>query len=250
MARAAVLGRLRAVPWRPATAVAVADETPTARTLTLDVEGWPGHRAGHHVDVRLTAEDGYQAERSYSISSAPEADGVQITVERIDDGEVSPYLAGDLQAGDVIEVRGPIGGHFTWSADEGGPIFLVAGGYGLAPLIAMLRHRAARASDAPVHLLVSARSAEDLPFRDELSRLDGSPGLRLARTYTRRAPPGWTGWARRVDEEMLAELSPGPDAPAFVCGPTPFVEQVAELLVTAGHTPRAIHTERFGPTGS
>ena len=227
----------------------VARETPRARTITLDVDGWPGHRAGHHVDVRLTAEDGYQAERSYSIASAPEFDGVQFTVELIDDGEVSPYLVEELRAGDVFEVRGPIGGHFSWSADEGGPLLLVAGGYGLAPLMAMLRHRAAQASEAPVTALVSARSADDLPYRAELDHLQPHTGLRIERTYTREAPAGWTGWARRVDAAMLQEVSPGPDARCFVCGPTPFVERVAELLVEGGQNERTIHAERFGPTG-
>jgi ferredoxin-NADP reductase len=225
------------------------DETPRARTLTLDVDGWTGHRAGQHVDVRLTAEDGYQAERSYSIASPPEEDALQITVERIDDGEVSPYLAGDLRPGDVFEVRGPIGGHFTWSADEGGPLLLVAGGYGLSPIMAMLRHRAAQASDAVAHVLVSARSADDVPYGAELATIGPAAGLHVARTYTRAAPDGWTGYARRIDAAMLAEVSPGPEATCFVCGPTPFVERATELLVAAGHDPGAIHAERFGPTG-
>jgi ferredoxin-NADP reductase len=227
----------------------IAAETARARTITLDVDEWPGHRAGQHVDVRLTAEDGYQAERSYSIASAPELGAVEITVELIEDGEVSPYLVEELRSGDVFEVRGPIGGHFSWSADEGGPLLLIAGGYGLAPLMAMLRHRAARHSEAAVTLLVSARAADDVPYRDELARLEPRTGLRVEQTYTREAPPGWTGWARRVDAAMLAELSPGPATPCFVCGPTPFVERVAELLVEAGHDPHVIHAERFGPTG-
>ena len=225
------------------------DETPRARTLILDVDDWPGHRAGQHLDVRLTAEDGYQAERSYSIASAPEDDSVQITVERIDDGEVSPYLAGELRTGDVFEVRGPIGGHFTWSADEGGPLLLVAGGYGLAPIMAMLRHRAAHVSEAVAHVLVSARSADDVPYDAELATLGPTAGLHVARTYTRAAPEGWTGFTRRLDAEMLAEVSPGPEATCFVCGPTPFVERATELLVAAGHDPGAIHAERFGPSG-
>jgi ferredoxin-NADP reductase len=228
---------------------AIAPETPRAATLTFDVEDWPGHRAGQHVDVRLTAEDGYQAERSYSIASAPELTAVEITVELIEDGEVSPWFAKVAQPGDMLEVRGPIGGHFSWSADEGGPLLLVAGGYGLAPLMAMLRHRAARASDADVRVLVSARAADDVPYRDELASLDADAALRIAYTYTRAAPPGWTGWARRVDAAMLDELSPGPAARCFVCGPTPFVEHVNELLVASGHDPSAIHAERFGPTG-
>ena len=228
---------------------AVTAETPRARTLTLDVDDWPGHRAGQHVDIRLTADDGYQAERSYSISSAPELDAVEISVELVDDGEVSPWFVEEAQPGDAFELRGPIGGHFTWSADEGGPLLLVAGGSGLAPLMAMLRHRAARRSDARVHALVSARSAEDLLYADELPGLEPRAGLRVEYTYTREPPPGWTGWARRVDAGMLAELWPGEGTRSFVCGPTPFVEHVAELLVDAGRDPRAIHAERFGPTG-
>jgi ferredoxin-NADP reductase len=249
MAGAALLGRLRRAPWRPATVREAADETPRARTLTLDVEDWPGHRAGQHVDVRLTADDGYEAERSYSISSAPELDALELTVELVEDGEVSPWFVEEARPGDVFEVRGPIGGHFTWSAEEGGPLLLVAGGSGLAPLMAMLRHRAARRSEAQVHLLVSARTPGDLLYRDELGALEPRTGLRVERTYTREAPPGWTGWARRVDAAMLGELWPGHGTRSFVCGPTPFVERVAELLVEAGHDPRAIHAERFGPTG-
>jgi len=241
--------RLRSLRWRTATVREVAAETPRARTINLDVADWSGHRAGQHVDIRLTAEDGYQAERSYSIASAPELDAVEITVELISDGEVSPYLVEELRPGDVFELRGPIGGHFSWSADEGGPLLLVAGGSGLAPLMAMLRHRAARGSDAAVTLLVSARAAEDVLYRDELATIGPPAALRIEYTYTREAPPGWTGWARRVDAAMLAELSPAPEARCFICGPTPFVERVAELLVEGGHDPRAIHAERFGPTG-
>jgi ferredoxin-NADP reductase len=229
----------------------VVTETPRARTLALDVPGWPGHRAGQHVDVRLTAEDGYQAQRSYSIASAPELGEVELTVELVDGGEVSPYLVEEIRAGDVFEVRGPVGGHFTWSVDEGGPLLLVAGGSGLVPLMAMLRHRAARSSAVPASVLVSARAAEDVLYRDELDALEPRDGLRVHRTYTRAAPPGWTGFARRVDAAMLAEVGPGPDAAprVFVCGPTGFVEAVADLLVDRGHPFSAIHAERFGPTG-
>ncbi len=226
----------------------VVAETGRARTIVLDVDSWTGHRAGQHVDVRLTAADGYQAERTYSIASAPEDDVVELTVERVDDGEVSPYLVDELRPGDLFEVRGPIGGHFTWSADEGGPLLLIAGGAGLVPLMSMLRHRAARASAAQVHVLVSARSADDVLYRDELIELEPREGLHVAYTYTRAAPPGWTGWSRRVDPAMVAEVSPGADARCFACGPTPFVERVTELLV-AGHDSRKIHAERFGPTG-
>jgi len=216
------------------------------------VPGWPGHRAGQHVDIRLTADDGYQAERSYSIGSAPELDQVELTVELIENGEVSPYFVEELREGDQFELRGPIGGHFTWSVSDGGPLLLVGGGSGLVPLMSMLRHRGARASAVPAHVLVSVRAVEDELYAGELDALerDGA-GLLLERTYTRRPPPGWEGWARRVDAAMLAELGPAPSARprAFVCGPTPFVEHVATLLVEGGHDPAAIHAERFGPTG-
>jgi ferredoxin-NADP reductase len=227
----------------------VAEETPSAVTIVLDVDGWPGHVAGQHLDVRLTAEDGYQAQRSYSIASAPEDPRLELTVERIDDGEVSPYLAGVLRAGDEFEVRGPVGGHFTWQAGDGGPLLLVAGGSGLVPLMAMLRHRAAQGSDADARLLLSARAAEDILYRDELERLRD---VRVHTTLTRSQPPGWQGSARRVDAEMLRSLGPGPEAGpwVFVCGPTAFVERAADLLVELGHEPSAIRAERFGPTGS
>ena len=235
--------------WRDATVREIVAESERARTLVLDVPDWPGHRAGQHVDVRLTAEDGYQAQRSYSIASAPEAGVVELTVERIDDGEVSPYLVDELRPGDTFEVRGPIGGHFTWSADEGGPLLLVAGGSGLVPLMSMLRHRAARGAAVQVHLLVSARSAADLLYADELATLDPREGLRVAHTYTRQAPPGWTGWSRRIDAAMIADVTPGAGARAYVCGPTSYVEHANDLLVAGGHDPREIRSERFGPTG-
>jgi ferredoxin-NADP reductase len=254
VARAAVLGRLtpRApLRWQTATVREVVPETAHAATLVLDVPAWPGHRAGQHLDLRLTAEDGYQAQRSYSIASAPELDTVEITVEVVEDGEVSPYLVGEVAPGDELEVRGPIGGHFTWSADEGGPILLVAGGSGLAPLMAMLRHRAARASTVEAHLLVSARSAPDVLYAGALAALTPREGLHVATTYTRRTPPGWNGFSGRVDAAMLAGAGPPAEAAprCYVCGPTPFVEHVADLLVEAGHAPSLIHAERFGPTG-
>jgi ferredoxin-NADP reductase len=254
MARAAILGRLigRApTPWRTATVRDVVAETAHAATVVLDVPEWPGHRAGQHVDVRLTAEDGYQAQRSYSIASAPEVDALELTVELVDDGEVSPWFVEVARAGDVLEVRGPIGGHFSWAADEGGPLLLVGGGSGLVPLMSMLRHRAARASAVEAHVLASARSAEAALYRDELAGLEPRAGLHVTWTFTREAPAGWDGYARRVDGAMLAEVAPAPDAQPliFVCGPTPFVEAVADLLVDAGYDPRTIHAERFGPTG-
>jgi ferredoxin-NADP reductase len=249
VARAAVLGRLRRLPWQLATVRDVVAETPRAKTIVLDVEGWTRHRAGQHVDVRLTAEDGYQAQRSYSIASAPEAGVVELTVERIDDGEVSPYLVDELRVGDSFELRGPIGGHFTWSADEGGPLLLIAGGSGLVPLMSMLRHRAARGAAVPVNVLVSARSAAELLYADELATLEPREGLRIAHTFTRQAPPGWTGWSRRIDAAMIADVTPGAGARAYVCGPTSYVERANDLLVAGGHDPAEIHSERFGPTG-
>jgi ferredoxin-NADP reductase len=244
-------GRRAPLLWRTATVREVLVESVSARTLVLDVPGWPGHRAGQHVDVRLTAEDGYQAQRSYSIASAPEADALALTVERIDDGEVSPYLADDVQPGDQFEVRGPIGGHFTWAVADGGPLLLVAGGSGLVPLMAMLRHRAAQGSAIPAHVLVSVRDPAHRLYADEMAALEPARGLHVAWTYTREAPAGWTGWRRRVDGAMLAELGPPAEARprAFVCGPTPFVEEAADLLVRAGHEPGRVHAERFGPTG-
>ena len=254
MAGAAILERLTArvaVTWREAVTREVVVETAGARTLVLDVPGWPGHRAGQHLDVRLTADDGYQAQRSYSIASPPEADALAITVEAVDDGEVSPYLVEGVAPGDALEIRGPIGGHFSWSVDDGGPVLLVAGGSGLVPLMAMLRHRAARRSDVEAHVLVSARSPAVALFRAELGALEPRDGLRVTETFTREAPPGWDGPTGRVDAHLLAATAP-PAAAAprcFVCGPTPFVEAVTTLLAEAGHDPRRIHAERFGPTG-
>jgi ferredoxin-NADP reductase len=233
--------------WRDATVREVVRETPTAATLLLDVTGWPGHRAGQHLDLRLTAEDGYQAQRSYSIASAPEDGGLAVTVERLDDGEVSPYLVDEAQAGDQIEVRGPVGGWFVWMADQGGPLQLIGGGSGLAPLMSMLRHRRHSGSDAEARLLLSARSAQDVLFAAELGDLDFEPVI----TYTREPPPGWSGYARRVDRAMLEEVVFAPErAPRiFVCGPTGLVEGVAGDLVALGHDPARIRTERFGATG-
>jgi ferredoxin-NADP reductase len=247
VAGTALPGRLT---WQAAEVVEVVAETPRVKTLALDVPGWPGHRAGQHVDVRLTAEDGYQAERSYSIASAPNEARIELTVERLDDGEVSPYLTDEVLPGDRIELRGPIGGYFVWEPSHGGPLLLVAGGSGVVPLMAMIRVRAAAGSDADTRLLVSSRSWDDVIYRDELERLSGN-GLRVVHALTRSRPPGWPGYARRVDAEMLAEVVPGPtERPLiYVCGPTPFVETVAEALVGLGHDPQAIKTERFGPTG-
>ena len=247
MARAAVLGRLT---WRVAEVLDVVAETPRVKTIAFDVPGWPGHRAGQHVDVRLTAEDGYQAQRSYSIASTPDGTHVELTVERLDDGEVSPYLTDELRPGDQIELRGPVGGYFVWEPAEGGPLLLVAGGSGVVPLMAMIRARDAARSDAETRLLLSSRGWEEVIYRDELERLGGD-GLKVVHTLTRSQPAGWTGYAGRVDAEMLAEVGPGrAERPrVYVCGPTSFVEGVAEALVQLGHEPQAIKTERFGPTG-
>jgi len=247
MAGTALLGRLT---WQLAELVEVVAETPHVKTIVFDVPGWPGHRAGQHVDVRLTAEDGYQAERSYSIASASDGTRVALTVQRLEDGEVSPYLTDELRPGDKIELRGPIGGYFVWEPSEGGPLMLVAGGSGIVPLMAMIRTRAAADDDTETRLLYSTRSQDDVIYRDELERLSGN-GLTVVHTLTDSQPPGWTRYARGVDAGMLAEVTPAPaERPRFyACGPTPFVEAVAEALVQLGHDPRAIKTERFGPTG-
>jgi ferredoxin-NADP reductase len=215
----------------------------------LELPDWPGHRAGQHVDVRLTAEDGYQAQRSYSIASAPEDDGVVLTVERLDDGEVSPYLVGELRAGDELELRGPIGGYFVWEESSGGPLLLVGGGSGIVPLRAMLRHHRARRSGVPVRLLYSARSLPGVIYRDELMQaVDERVDVRF--TLTREQPDGWQGYRRRIDRELLADVAWGPQEHplAYICGPTPFVEVAAESLVELGYEPGRIRTERFGPT--
>ncbi len=239
----AVLGRLT---WLVATVAEIRPETPRVKTLVLDAPGWPGHRAGQHLDVRLTAEDGYQAQRSYSIAaSAPGR--VELAVERIDDGEVSPYLSTEAMPGDQIELRGPVGGYFVWNSHLDGPALLVAGGSGLVPLMSMVRQGAADGDDVPTRLLYSARTWDDVIYRDELER--PTPGLKVVYTLTREQPEGWTGYARRVDRELLAEVAPEEAALTFVCGPTPFVETVAQALVDLGRDPLRIRTERFGPTG-
>ena len=228
-------------------------ETTRAKSITLDLPNWMGHRAGQHVDVRLTAEDGYQAERSYSIASPPEeAQRVTLTVERIDDGEVSPYLTEDLRVGDQLELRGPIGGYFVWEARLGGPLLLVAGGSGIVPLMAMLLHRAATSSTVPTRLLYSSRSLVDVIYRDELDHLvTNTTLLEVVQTLTRVQPPGWAGYSRRIDTQVLREVAWSVEQRplAFICGPTPFVETAAASLVALGHEPARIKTERFGPTG-
>jgi ferredoxin-NADP reductase len=238
--------------WRIGEVVETQPETPRTRSLFLELPGWEGHKAGQHVDVRLTAADGYQAQRSYSIASAPEDRRLTLVVERLEDGEVSPYLTDVLRAGDGLELRGPIGGWFTWEAREGGPLLLVAGGSGIAPLMAMIRHRAAVGSDAPARLLYSSRSREDAIYAEELDHLSAEDrALEVTHTLTRSQPPGWRGYSRRIDREMLEEVGwPSEERPlVFVCGPTPLVETVATVLVELGHNPARVKTERFGPTG-
>jgi ferredoxin-NADP reductase len=246
MAGTAVRGRLT---WQTATVDSLADETPSVRTISLSVPDWAGHRAGQHLDIRLTADDGYRAERSYSIASAP-GEPVAITVERLDDGEVSPYLTQDVQPGDEIEIRGPIGGYFVWEATSTAPLLLLAGGSGVVPLRAMLRHRARVGSSVPVRLLYSARSLSEVIYRAELAA--EPDGVEVIYTLTRQQPPGWTGYARRADQAMITEVAwPVAQAPlAYVCGPTNFVEAVAADLVTLGYPPQRVKTERFGATGT
>jgi ferredoxin-NADP reductase len=227
--------------------VELLDETPRVRSIVLDPPDWRGHLAGQHVDVRLTAEDGYQAQRSYSIASAPEDEHLVLTVERLDDGEVSPYLVDELRPGDELELRGPIGGYFVWEASTGGPLLLVAGGSGVVPFRSMLRHRAAAGSSVSARLLYSSRSLDEVIYRNEWT---GS-GADVRLTLTREQPAGWTGYSRRIDAELIGEVAwPPEERPlVYVCGPTAFVEVAAESLVALGHDAGRIKTERFGATG-
>jgi ferredoxin-NADP reductase len=249
VAGAAVLGRLN---WQLADLIEVVDETPRVRSLFLRCPGWLGHLAGQHVDVRLTAEDGYQAQRSYSIASAPEDESLVLTVERLDDGEVSPYLFSQLRPGDQLELRGPIGGYFVWRAADGGPLLLLAGGSGIVPFRSMLRHHAATGSSAPVRLLYSSRSFAGLIYRDELARLDASTNVEVFYTLTREWPGDWKGHRRRIDEELLREISwSTAERPlVYICGATAFVERAADVMVALGHEAGRIKTERFGPSGT
>ena len=247
MAGTAVRGRLT---WQVATAGALTDETPAVRTIELDVPDWAGHSAGQHIDVRLTADDGYVAERSYSLASAP-GEPVAITVERLNDGEVSPYLTEDLRSGDAIEIRGPIGGYFVWpwQDDAASPLLLVAGGSGVVPFRSILRHRAELGIKTPTRLLYSARSLPDVIYRAELDATQD--GVEVSYTLTRQQPPGWTGHSGRVNGELLREVAwPSSQQPiAYVCGPTAFVESVASGLVDLGYPPNRVKTERFGGVG-
>ena len=248
MAGTAVLGRLT---WLVAEVVGLVTETPRVRTVVLDVPGWRGHRAGQHLDVRLTAEDGYQAQRSYSIASPP-GEPIAITVEVLEYGEVSPYLAEELREGDEIEVRGPIGGYFVWEPGGDAPLLLVSGGSGVVPLMAMIRHRAATGDRTPTRLLYSSRRLEEVIYAAELEELAARrDGLELFLTLTREQPPDWEGYAQRVDTELIREVAwESEQRPAvFICGSTGFVEAAAGALVELGHDPLRIKTERFGATG-
>ncbi|HYL08108.1 MAG TPA: ferredoxin reductase [Candidatus Udaeobacter sp.] len=241
-----------AISWQLAEVVELQPQTPAVASIFLNVPDWPGHAAGQHVDVRLTAEDGYQAQRSYSIASAPRDARLELTVERLEDGEVSPYLVGELRVGDKLELRGPIGGYFVWRPEGDRPLMLVAGGSGVVPLMAMLRHRQSASQRPQASLLYSSRTVDDVIYRDELERIAvARDGVSVRQTLTRAQPPGWTGFARRVDESMLRESGwPAESRPeVFICGPTAFVETVASLLVDMGYQPDWIKTERFGPTG-
>jgi ferredoxin-NADP reductase len=244
LAGTAVLGRLS---WQLGTVVELLPETTGVKSIVLELPAWAGHRAGQHVDVRLTAEDGYQAQRSYSIASGPEDDHLVLTVERLEDGEVSTYLVDELRPGDKLELRGPIGGYFVWDEAQGGPLLLVGGGSGIVPLRSILRHRTAVHSNVPARLVYSARSLDDLIYRDELDGLDAEVTVTLTRAW----PDDWSGRRGRVDKGLLEEVAWTPvERPlTYVCGPTGFVEAVAESLVSLGHDPIRIKTERFGPTG-
>jgi ferredoxin-NADP reductase len=238
------------VRWLVASVAETVPETARAVTLRLDVPDWPGHRPGQHVDVRLTAADGYSAQRSYSIASPPGAGRLELTVERIDDGEVSPYLTSVADVGDQFELRGPIGGWFVWDGDHTAPVLLVGGGSGVVPLMAMLRHHAASDSATAMHLVYSARTLSDVIYREELAGRV-SPHRAVTLTLTRESSSDWAGYRGRLDAELLAELGwpPSVQPHCYVCGSTPFVEAVADALVGLGHEPARVRTERFGPTG-
>jgi ferredoxin-NADP reductase len=242
----------RRLEWQLAEVREIVVETSRVKSFLLHVPTWQGHLPGQHVDIRLTAEDGYQAQRSYSIASPPEDELLALTVLRVDNGEVSQYLDGILRAGDQFELRGPIGGYFVWTAAMGGPLYLIAGGAGITPLMAMLRYRDQRSGRVPALLLYSSRSLEDVIYREDLDAMArGDPDLRIVYTLTSRQPEGWMGYRRIIDKALLSEVGfrPEQNPRVFVCGPTPFVETVARLLVELGHDPLTIKTERFGPTG-
>lgn len=239
--------------WQVATVTAIRSETSQTKSFTLALPQWSGHEPGQHCDVRLTAPDGYQTERSYSIASAPERVGeVALTIERIEGGEVSPYLHDVVTTGDQIELRGPVGGYFVWNVGIGGPLMLIGGGSGVVPLMAMIRHRAAQHSTVPTRLLYSSRTQDDVIYKSELDQLASGDGqLDVAFTFTRQAPSNWKGYHRRIDAAMLSEVMRplGEAVHTYVCGPTLLVESVANSLVQMGLAPQQIRTERFGPTG-
>ncbi len=241
------------LPWLTASVTDLRTEAPAAKTIVLDVPGWPGHLAGQHVDLRLTAEDGYMAQRSYSVASAAGPDRtVETTVQRVPDGEVSPFLLEELRIGDQLELRGPIGGYFVWSPPGIRPLMLIAGGSGVVPLMAMLRTRQVSRDHGQACLLYSSRSVDQILYRSELQQLAASPGApAIVHTLTRGTPTGWTGKQGRIDRTMLAgtaiDASKKPDI--FICGPTIFVESIADHLLSLGHSEFNIRTERFGPTG-
>jgi ferredoxin-NADP reductase len=239
--------------WQIATVKAIETQTPRVKTFTLSLPNWVEHQPGQHYDVRLTAPDGFQAQRSYSVASNPERTGeIELAVTLLEDGEVSSYMHQVLMPGDLIEVRGPIGGYFVWNARLGGPLLLVAGGSGIAPLMGMLRHRAASGSTVPTRLLFSSRSLEEVIYRKELKDLvSANTGLEVFHTLTSSQPPGWTGYSRLIDEPMLREVVKplGMEPRVYVCGPTPLVQVVANILVKIGIPEVRIKTERFGPTG-
>jgi ferredoxin-NADP reductase len=245
MERTAIRRRLT---WQVATVTDVRRETETARTIVLDVPDWPGHLAGQHLDVRLTAPDGYRASRSYSIASAWTGGTIELTVEQVPDGEVSPYLVDVLKAGDPLELRGPVGGWFVWKPEQEGPVQLIGGGSGVVPLRSMLQ--AAAGTSTPMRLLYSVRRPESVIYVHDLKELAASDDIDVRLVYTREAPEGEPR-VGRIDAELLEEYAYKPDdgATTYVCGPTPFVEAVADLLVAAGHDPARVRTERFGPTG-
>ena len=239
--------------WRAARLAEIRDETATARTLLLHVPGWPGHLAGQHIDLRLTAEDGYSTQRSYSIASAVDGEVVELTVQQVPGGEVSPYLGEVLSVGDQVELRGPVGGYFVWRPESTAPVLLVAGGSGIVPLMAMVRARRAAGSRVPFRLIYSVRSPEDVYYADELRRrARDDAGLDVTHVFTRAVPEGWPSPPRRLGVAEVnthgwpAEFEPE----CFVCGPTGFVETVADILVALGHDPQRVRTERFGPSGA
>ncbi len=248
-----VTDRKRPIEWQIATIKDIKTETPKVKTFTLTLPNWMPHRAGQHYDLRLTAPDGYQAQRSYSVASEPERAGeIDLTIEKIEDGEVSPYMHEVVQPGDQVEVRGPIGGYFVWDAGMREPLLLIAGGSGIVPLMAMLRHRAAKGSHVPARLLYSSRAQDDAIYLKDLERLSKQDGVGVFHTFTRTQPPGWKGYARRIDRAMLEEVARplGKTAEAFVCGPTALVEAAANTLVQIGLPASRIKTERFGPSGT